>query len=1217
MSASLRIHDAYTVALVCALPLEAAAAETMLDNKHPELSKSDGDYNSYTLGDISGHDVVIVCLPSGVYGTVSAATVTAQMRSTFHYIRFGLMVGIGGGAPSVSQDIRLGDIVVSKPTGTFGGVIQYDFGKAVNDGKFQQTGTMNQPPQVLLNAIARLQRDEILGDSIGISKMCSNILSNTSATMKKIYSKPALEHDVLFDAAYDHPEGNETCTNCKEDHIIQRDIRASDEPRIHYGLIASGNQVIKDGKKRDRFAKEYGILCFEMEAAGLMNQLPCLVIRGICDYSDSHKKKEWQGYAALAAAAYAKILLGVVSVSRDTSLPAPPTSSWTVPFDRNPGFVGRQEQVSCLVDAILSRRGTRKMALSGLGGVGKTQIALEVAFQVRDRNSDYSIFWIASTSAEAAQQGFMSVSKSCGLPDVTSTDVKSQVKDYLNSQKSHPWLLIFDNADEMDMWIGTGDSSSPALKSFVPQSENGFVLFTTRNHQLATKLVRTDVIRILEMDEGTARELLKTSLVCKELADDENTSLLLLRELSCLPLAILQAANYINETDVSFSTYLSILQNQEADMVELLSQDFEDDWRYAEIKNPVAVTWLVSFQHIRRLNSLATDYLSFMSCIDHRDIPLSILPPGESRVKQHNALGVLKAYSFIKGQNNDQSFSLHRLVHLATRNWLRESRSLEKWLVDAGTRLKEIFSGDPKENRIRWREYLPHALFILQNKESHKIPPVQRHTLNYIVGLYLFMDGRYSGASVLYNAVAVEGREELGPYHPLTLRGLKSATESFRLLGDWERAEVVGVLAVNTYKERFGPDNCDTLGRMTNLAGIYLRRRKYQEAMKLSIDIFVRSAAMFGYDHMVTLNYLVMLGDTCAKFGTRTPAAARLVEAATELIELSLEEIEYQHPHLPNLVDFLGNTYLQQGRPAEALKVFLQSLKLGQSTFGPSVYSTLHAREYLAVIYQKLSRFEEARKMATDALEISKVEFGPRHPHSLYTMLQLCDCLQSIHLHKEILSLLFTHFEIQTEVLGYNHPETIGSSHKLKMTLESYKNILLAVLHHREKPPPQGHTDMHYVRLGSHFYDDASREDIEFFKALFSLDSSRGDIIDAFNVLEGYRQSVLDLSASLPTTGRARPPTRADMDNALNALDIPLQALKHPRSIPLKSITPIYTSGSHPLLSQSLHGNALNVNDTDGMEGDDVSTLESLTSTLKSLILEKKKLPQAPKSYAI
>ena len=151
-------HENYTVAWICALPLEAAASKAMLDKIHPQLSQSVGDDNAYTLGEIFGHNIVVACLPSGVYGTISAATVAAHMRNTFPSIRFGLMVGIGGGVPSTNDDIRLGDVVVSKPTGALGGVVQYDYGQTVASGAFQQTGMMNQPPQVLLHAIARYRK---------------------------------------------------------------------------------------------------------------------------------------------------------------------------------------------------------------------------------------------------------------------------------------------------------------------------------------------------------------------------------------------------------------------------------------------------------------------------------------------------------------------------------------------------------------------------------------------------------------------------------------------------------------------------------------------------------------------------------------------------------------------------------------------------------------------------------------------------------------------------------------------------------------------------------------------------------------------------------------------------------------------------------------------------------------------------------------------------
>jgi nucleoside phosphorylase len=256
-----------------------AAAKAMLDDIHSDLPTSSNDQNTYVLGRIRTHNVVIACLPSGVYGTTSAATVANQMLFTFKSIRFGLMVGIGGGAPSKDADIRLGDVVVSKPTGDFGGVVQYDFGETVGQGVFERTGRLNKPPQILLTAIARLQADQMIETS-RIPEFLSEMMA-THPGMSAEFSYRGQEQDRLFDAS--------------SDHYGSRPVRDKYDPVIHYDLIASGNQVIKHGGTRDKLGRELGILCFEMEAAGLMDNFPCLVIRGICDYADSHKNKQCKG----------------------------------------------------------------------------------------------------------------------------------------------------------------------------------------------------------------------------------------------------------------------------------------------------------------------------------------------------------------------------------------------------------------------------------------------------------------------------------------------------------------------------------------------------------------------------------------------------------------------------------------------------------------------------------------------------------------------------------------------------------------------------------------------------------------------------------------------------------------------------------------------------------------------------------------------------------
>ncbi|OLN87733.1 Ankyrin repeat domain-containing protein 50-like protein 3 [Colletotrichum chlorophyti] len=307
--------EEYTVGWVCALPLEMAAAKGMLDQVHPNLSEQDpADHNSYVLGEVQGHNVVIACLPAGIYGLTSAAAVAKDLLRTFKSIRFGLMVGIGGGAPSGTQDIRLGDIVVSQPSGTSGGVIQYDRGKKLQKGTFQRTGSLNAPPKVLLGALNRLKADHLIEDS-KIPQYLAELVIKSPKRMKKNFSHQGASNDHLFQKEYEHVDTDTTCGQCDRTRRVQRNERDDTDPVIHYGNIASGNQVIEHGKTRDRLSRELGVLCFEMEAAGLQD-FPCLVIRGICDYADSHKNDIWQAYAAATAAAFAKELLSVIPPER-------------------------------------------------------------------------------------------------------------------------------------------------------------------------------------------------------------------------------------------------------------------------------------------------------------------------------------------------------------------------------------------------------------------------------------------------------------------------------------------------------------------------------------------------------------------------------------------------------------------------------------------------------------------------------------------------------------------------------------------------------------------------------------------------------------------------------------------------------------------------------------------------------------------------------------
>jgi nucleoside phosphorylase len=311
----------YTVGWICAISTEYVAAQAFLDEEHegPKYVSSN-DSNDYTLGKVGKHNVVIAVLPDGEYGTSSAASVARDMLHSFPNVRIGLMVGIGGGAPNLKHDIRLGDIVVSAPCNGEGGVFQYDFGKTIQNQSFQQARFLNQPPTVLRTAVSGLKA-QYEREGHQLENAITSILEGTPRLQQK-YKGPDLSTDRLYQPGVTHPPDSEaSCAAvCGDDpsSLILRPKRtkSEDNPTIHYGLIASANQLMKDALVRDKLAAEKDVLCFEMEAAGLMNHFPCLVVRGICDYSDSHKNKEWQGYAAMAAAAYTKDLLYRIAPNR-------------------------------------------------------------------------------------------------------------------------------------------------------------------------------------------------------------------------------------------------------------------------------------------------------------------------------------------------------------------------------------------------------------------------------------------------------------------------------------------------------------------------------------------------------------------------------------------------------------------------------------------------------------------------------------------------------------------------------------------------------------------------------------------------------------------------------------------------------------------------------------------------------------------------------------
>jgi hypothetical protein len=703
---------------------------------------------------------------------------------------------------------------------------------------------------------------------------------------------------------------------------------------------------------------------------------------------------------------------------------------WVVPFDRNQQFVGRDPLLKRLESALFAQNQAAKFAVYGLGGIGKTQIALELAYSAKETYHDCSVFWVPATNVESLQQAFENIGRQLGVPGLEDvrTNVKKLVQRYLNQQSAGQWLLILDNVDEVDMWY-------TELKPYLPKSPQGCVICTTRNRKVAVKIAEApNIIEVSEMDEETAMQLLAKSLGIDdpELLDSRQDALKLLEQLTFLPLAIVQAAAYINENRCALSEYLSLLEAQEQEVVELLSEDFEDDRRYEDTKNPVATTWLISFQHIQRTNPLAAEYLSFMACVDPKDIPQSLLPPAQSRKKETDALGMLDAYSFISRRAGDQALDMHRLVHLATRNWLRKEGRLAEWAAKAMQRLEEVFPEAKHENRRIWRLYLAHALYMLR-QESLEGEGTERAELIWRVAGCLHDDGRYKEAEPWYLHLAETAKTVLGEEHPNTLISMSNLASTYKNQGRWKEAEELQAKELKMCSRVLGEEHPSTLKSMGNLASVYGHQGRWKEAEELQTKQLKMFSTVLGEEHPNTLINMSNLALTYKNQG-RWKEAEELQAKELKICSRVLGE---EHLETLTSMNNLALTYRSQGRFVDAEGLQTQVLDARKRVLGEEHPDTMTSMNNLALTYQSQGRFVDAEGLQTQVLDARKRVLGEEHPHTLTSMANLASTYQSQGRFVDAEGLGTQVLDVKKRVLSEEHPDTLASMANLASTYQS------------------------------------------------------------------------------------------------------------------------------------------------------------------------------------
>ncbi|KAJ4009129.1 hypothetical protein NW752_009426 [Fusarium irregulare] len=401
----------------------------------------------------------------------------------------------------------------------------------------------------------------------------------------------------------------------------------------------------------------------------------------------------------------------------------PPKGHWTVPFERNESFVGREDIMRDILHRIPPgkfRDTCQQTIVEGLGGVGKTQIALEATFRLRKLNPGCSVFWVPAIDEIGFQNAYKRIADCLGIdtPESENASITARVKEALSSGNVGEWLLVIDNADDPKLLFNPG-----CLASYLPSSPSGSVLFTTRTSEITTQLdapsAGTFIIDTMSKEEATA--LICTKLSASQMEDTHSLDCLL-ETLAYLPLAMKQAASYMQKTKTTPTTYLQLCQSSNESFLKLLTKNFIDktlsqgsDYG-GQAETAVAKTWLISFEHVHQLNPMAGDILEFLCFLSEKDIPLSILPPEYENLELNEAIGVLQSYAFITAREDGQFLDMHRLVRLATRNWLEETGRFVQVFRPVLRRLRDFLKDFKPEDYSRWMKFMPHAQSVVWDK---------------------------------------------------------------------------------------------------------------------------------------------------------------------------------------------------------------------------------------------------------------------------------------------------------------------------------------------------------------------------------------------------------------------------------------------------------------------------------------------------------------------
>ncbi|KAJ6035878.1 hypothetical protein N7540_000157 [Penicillium herquei] len=814
----------------------------------------------------------------------------------------------------------------------------------------------------------------------------------------------------------------------------------------------------------------------------------------------------------------------------------PPIPLSTVPFARDQEFVSRDT----LLHQIREKNSVpgSRIALVGLGGVGKSQLAIEYSYQIRSESPATWVFWIHASNHARFEQSFRDIAHQVKIPGrrELKANIFELVENWLRDEKKGKWLCILDNADDPELlsspWTvaniayvkeSTNAPMKPLLE-YIPRSQSGSVIITSRSREVALKTVKyNDLIEIRPMEQFEALALLQNRLGQPE---ENQETRRLVEELEFMPLAIVQAASYIRAraSRYSIAQYLQDFQASDREATKLLRKEadcLDRDW---EAKNSILVTWQISFDYVRRRKSSATDLLSLMCFFDRQEIPENLIrldtkasysstsrlnndsSDGESsesdkRPNFEDDIIMLRSFSFISTSETGSFFTMHRLIQLATRAWLKSQGEMDQWRERFISILYQDFPAGEYADWGKCQPLFPHVrLAVAQQPKSKKA------VLEWATVLYrgaCFASGRgnvadlrrmasksreqrmkwlgdddeeaVSSTAMLAEAYFIEGlwkeaeqlqiqvmetyKMKLGADHPNTLTSMAILALTYMHQGQWEEAKEITMQVVETESTNLGVDHPSTLRSMDNLASIYIHQGRWEEAEKLIIQVLEISEKNFGVDHPNTLQGMANLMSTYMHQG-RWEEAERLIMQVMEITNLAstysnqgrldeAEQLQVQvmetsktklgmdHPNTLTSMNNLASTYMYQGRWNESEQLKVQVVEARKKRLGADHPDTLTSMANLALTYMHQGRWDKAEQLQVQVVETSKTKLGMDHPNTLTSMNNLASTYMYQGRWDEAEQLSVQVLESRKKKLGVDHPETLTSMANLAFTWKS------------------------------------------------------------------------------------------------------------------------------------------------------------------------------------